>query len=344
MINVADSNAVSYYHFDGLGSVVALSDSDGDSIQSYEYSIYGQVAAEDPNHPNPYMFTGRRFDFETGLYYYRARYYNPYIGRFLQTDPVGYGAGMNLYRYCRNNPLGFVDPSGLWEYTFLIPAGYFPDVSDSTARTLVNAFLKEQGFYEDYEGWEIQDVVSNGCGWDVTLFSDRDDVCEPDFDTVSMPIWEGPRDKYSVIDWVDVLTLDGIGLLNDAILSTIIAPAINRVNSWDFSKGHSLGYDLFNNCDTAFWLAVKIGKRPDYRQFQFDVTTWRFQGEDYHYSEINFLLLGYACKKAGLSLEQLYLIYHLRENIQGWIRGEWIRTPGETEGGALWLCYGYDGL
>ena len=68
-----------YYHYDGLGSVVALSDSAGDTVQTYEYSIYGQVAAEDPDHPNPYMFTARRFDVETGLYYYRARYYNPYI-------------------------------------------------------------------------------------------------------------------------------------------------------------------------------------------------------------------------------------------------------------------------
>jgi RHS repeat-associated protein len=110
MIDVADSNAVYYYHFDGVGSVAALSDSDGDSVQSYEYSIYGQVAAEDPNHPNPYMFTGRRFDIETGLYHYRARCYNPHIGRFMQTDPVGYG-----YGYCGNNPVGYVDPMGLHE-------------------------------------------------------------------------------------------------------------------------------------------------------------------------------------------------------------------------------------
>ena len=61
----------------------------------------------------PYLFAGRRFDIEIGLYYYRARYYDPFTGRFLQADPVGYGAGINVYRYCANNPLGLRDPFGL---------------------------------------------------------------------------------------------------------------------------------------------------------------------------------------------------------------------------------------
>jgi len=62
---------------------------------------------------NPYQFTGRQYDSETGLYYYRARYYNVEIGRFIQPDPIGYNDGMNMYVYVGNNPVVYTDPMGL---------------------------------------------------------------------------------------------------------------------------------------------------------------------------------------------------------------------------------------
>jgi len=116
-------NETLFFHLDNLQSAVALTDVTGQVKESYTYDPYGNLTSSKDklgnNVPLPstrILYTGREFDFETGLYFNRARYYDPSLGRFINADPKGYAAGLNLYTYVQNNPLSFRDPSGLDVY------------------------------------------------------------------------------------------------------------------------------------------------------------------------------------------------------------------------------------
>src|SRR5580658_7134429 len=87
------SGTSSYYERDGLGSVTSLSNSAGALANTYTYDSYGKVMASTGTLANPFQYTGRESDQETGLYYDRARYYDPAAGRFLSEDPIGFHGG-----------------------------------------------------------------------------------------------------------------------------------------------------------------------------------------------------------------------------------------------------------
>lgn len=102
-----------FYHADHRGSVRRITDGSGFVVNAYSYDAYGNIESAVEGIPNDFTFTGRERDSETGLYFYRARYYDPATGRFLTKDPLGFASGDgNLFRYAGNNPINRVDPSG----------------------------------------------------------------------------------------------------------------------------------------------------------------------------------------------------------------------------------------
>jgi RHS repeat-associated protein len=98
---------------DSLGSVIGLSDSSGTLHTQYTYDPYGATTFSGPTANNSNQYTGREND-ETGLYYYRSRYYSPALQRFIAEDPLGFAGGnVNLYSYVGNDPINYTDPFGL---------------------------------------------------------------------------------------------------------------------------------------------------------------------------------------------------------------------------------------
>jgi RHS repeat-associated protein len=109
----------STYHFDLRGSTVAITDANGKVTDRYQYSAYGEILSSSGNTDTPFLYNGRDgvITDANGLYYMRARYYNPEIRRFVSQDillgVVIDGQSLNRYAYVQGNPVGFVDPLGL---------------------------------------------------------------------------------------------------------------------------------------------------------------------------------------------------------------------------------------
>ena len=108
-----------FYQYNGHGDVTRLTDFNGNS-ETYTYDAFGNQLGKQTNGEvgkNPFRYAGYQYDEESELYYLNARYYDPKTARFLSEDDPSYGnlndpLSLNLYTYCANNPLMYIDPSG----------------------------------------------------------------------------------------------------------------------------------------------------------------------------------------------------------------------------------------
>jgi RHS repeat-associated protein len=117
---VDNGTALVYFHADALGSVAKATNESGAVTLTRQFDAWGNLQAgiDDPG----YAFTGREWDPETRLYFYRARYYDPEVGAFLSEDPLRYDSRTELYRYVKGNPAKYVDPYG-WFADHNLPPG-----------------------------------------------------------------------------------------------------------------------------------------------------------------------------------------------------------------------------
>jgi RHS repeat-associated protein len=123
--------ATSYYSADGLGSITSMEDGTGSAVAAYTYDAFGNITNSAGSITNPFRYTGREWDSETSLYYYRARYYDPSTGRFLSEDSTGFEGGVNFFAYVGNNPTNITDSDG---HAFKSCAKAIADLAAATAK------------------------------------------------------------------------------------------------------------------------------------------------------------------------------------------------------------------
>ena len=166
---MTDKNNNKYYlHYDQVGSLRAITDSNGNMVKEIVYDSYGNILNDtNPNFKVPFGFAGGLYDSDTKLVHFGYREYDPVIGRWLSKDPLLFGGGdSNLYGYVLQDPVNLVDPSG--EFAILAPAILFVAeayLAYETTKALIKVGKAVYNWWE-YEShvWDVPATEDGGGG------------------------------------------------------------------------------------------------------------------------------------------------------------------------------------
>ena len=184
-----------FYHQNSLYSVAALTNQAGTVVERYSYLAYGFPTFHNPDGSlaasqtsstinNPYLFTGRRLDPETGLFYYRARYYDVLLGRFIGRDPIGYRGGKNLYEYVGDNPASLTDPSGKKHTMHCSCTCYYP-ATEVRESGLPAPLTGDYSFWGCVSACQLLSNPTRNCDWEhLYIFDDGTSVGVPHPDSL----------------------------------------------------------------------------------------------------------------------------------------------------------------
>ncbi|MFC3798112.1 RHS repeat domain-containing protein [Cohnella sp. GCM10012308] len=240
-----DTNGSQYYYlYNGHGDVVQIIDNTGEPVKSYRYDEWGNTVSQTGTLPNVFKYAGEIEDPETGLYYLRARFYDPSMGRFITKDTyegqIDNPLSLNLYTYVGNNPLTHVDPSG----------------NDAI---VINAPTSAAGY------GHTSALVQNSKGeWAYYYYGDKAVVMIPITDPKVL------INLKNLNDWLNGLDKDGnfspiyehsVYIEGDFNESYEIFSAMAKKYEADFQAGDNGDYSLFKcNCNTTTISGLASGK------------------------------------------------------------------------------------
>jgi RHS repeat-associated protein len=231
---------------------------DGPEIPVIEYSYddYGaQIATPGGDPYNPYRFQSQPLDEESGLYYLQARYYNPGLGKFIQADPLRYGAGLNLYDYCENDPINHSDPTGM-DFRLDDQAGQSNAFFAYLTALTGYQFTRDEDGYIDYDDTNVnyegtsgaaREIVSQMIDSDVeTVVRTTDSLAYPGASTLM-----SGSGQYHQIDLKVIGQYSGVDqtLGRGAFLHEISEAYLEAgyVDKWGFSSSNpNSNHGLFN--------------------------------------------------------------------------------------------------